>query len=85
MQSINIIKVKGLASNSIVATIKVNKEDLQKDLMALMRDFGLPIASSCSGQGACHKCVVNDCERSCMITTEDFISRYGDLVTITYL
>ena len=85
MQSIRKFKVIGKASKSLVATIKVSADELNKDLLTLLQENNLPIASSCVGQGACHKCVINDCERSCMISAGDFLKCYGDEITVSYL
>jgi len=85
MQSLIKFSVMGLASRSVVATIEVPTEDLDKDLLTILRLKYLPIASSCSGQGACHKCVINDCERSCLISAREFYNRHGNEIYVSYL
>jgi ferredoxin, 2Fe-2S len=38
--------------------IEVEEKDLKKSLMTILQEKGLPVASSCKGEGVCLKCRV---------------------------
>ena len=77
------IKVLGLASQKEF-TLQVSQSDLLKGLMHFLQKKGLPIASSCSGEGICQKCVVNENLLSCQIKVEEFLDKKSK-VEIAYL
>ncbi len=90
------IEVYGKASGKIAAVLKVQKYDLDKNLMDFLREKKLPIASSCAGKMQCKKCIINGFLLSCSVTLKEFlrnssqpIDAQGDsnkfLITIDYL
>jgi uncharacterized 2Fe-2S/4Fe-4S cluster protein (DUF4445 family) len=55
-------------------------------LMDFLRAQGIPVASSCGGDGVCRKCVVNEDVLSCQVTVEQFLSDHpSGVVGISYL
>lgn len=66
------IYIIGLASQKLVKTITTSKHNTE-NLMFYLRDQGIPVASSCLGEGVCGKCVLNDELMSCQITVEAFL------------
>lgn len=81
------IIVKGNSSNS---TLKIIKMDSKQDssLMDFLRSIGIPIASSCYGEGVCKKCLINEDIVSCQLKVKDFIQiseKYNDTISISYL
>jgi len=83
----NSITVFGKASQKIITKIPIPPhfpEDLS--LMDFLRNNAITIASSCSGVGTCHKCLVNTSLISCQISLKIFIEKYPQLtVEISYL
>ena len=78
------ITVLGLASGKTLGSFEVT--DTEEALMFFLMRMGLPIASSCAGDGVCKKCKVNGEVLSCQTTTGAWIREHGDEpVTITYL
>lgn len=75
--------VKGLASQKKII-FSPTDTDLELNLMNYLMKQGLPIASSCSGQGACQRCVVNNELLSCQISVREYLAKFGE-VEITYL
>jgi len=87
-QSITIV---GNASLTTIAILPITSEIYQKyktlSLMKFLIDHGIRIASSCSGEGVCKKCVVNNHLISCQITLEQYLNEKNDdnIITINYL
>lgn len=77
------VKVIGLASKkeNIIAP---SPEELKLTVMDFLLKRGYPIASSCSGEGICKKCVVNEVLVSCQIKLEDFLEQNSE-IKISYL
>jgi Na+-transporting NADH:ubiquinone oxidoreductase subunit NqrF len=78
------ITVKGLASQQEIK-LDVTPEQLELTVLNFLYYHEIPVASSCSGEGICGKCVVNQAILSCQITLEAFIQQYGNVVEISYL
>jgi Na+-transporting NADH:ubiquinone oxidoreductase subunit NqrF len=64
------IIVLGLASQT-TRTLLVKAEDLTKDLLSFLTSHQIPVASSCSGQGICKKCVIQNNILSCKLSVAD--------------
>jgi Na+-transporting NADH:ubiquinone oxidoreductase subunit NqrF len=77
------LTVRGLASNQTYSLI-VKPEEKKLTLMNFLINHNFRIASSCSGEGVCKKCVVNKQIVSCQIKVEDFLKQ-NDSVEIDYL
>ena len=75
------IKVKGGASEKTFE-FEVKEEDGEMDLLCFLRSRSLPVASSCSGVGQCHKCLFNRDQLACQSRVKDF---WGKEITIDYL
>lgn len=79
-----LIVVQGLASGRKLGQWPV--QDPQQKLMAFLREHGIPVASSCDGEGVCRKCVVNGECLSCQTTLAQFLVNHPQgLVEIAYL
>lgn len=87
-QSITIV---GNASLKTIAVLPITSEIYQRyktlSLMNFLIDHGIRIASSCSGEGVCKKCVVNNHLISCQITLEQYLNQQNNdmIITINYL
>lgn len=82
------ITVFGKASNQEVARLVVTSSELDLTLMDFLRAHGIPVASSCYGEGVCRKCVVfvQDKEHlSCLLTVKIFLAQHGAILSISYL
>ena len=80
------ITVKGLASGKIIDTYTFTHAEQDLSIMAFLHKNGIPIASSCLGEGVCRKCVVNQTILSCQISLIDFCkSAVKPEISISYL
>jgi hypothetical protein len=77
------LNIKGLASGQNFQLV-VEPFELSMTLMNFLISHNYRIASSCSGEGVCKKCIVNKTIVSCQIKVEDFL-RDSDTVEIDYL
>jgi len=77
------VKVMGLASNSVVAEFKLQENEMDSDLLTLLRDRGIPIASSCYGDGVCQKCLINGDLMACMTSPRELLTRGSNKVQIS--
>ena len=84
MESVQIIKIKGLASQTI-SELKVTKNDLNLSLLDFLRLKSIPIASSCDGEGVCRKCLVSDEILSCQFKVKEVIESKKIEITVNYL
>ena len=75
------IIVVGKASERVLGEFVVN--DPHEKLMFFLLRHGLPIASSCAGDGVCRKCVVNGDKLSCQLAVGEW--PIGVPVEIGYL
>ena len=81
------IKIYGKASGKLIKTLKIKLNAIQNiSLMDFLRTKGIPIASSCLGEGVCRQCVINNDLLSCQIALKEFcaISPKHD-ISISYL
>lgn len=67
------LKIKGLASGLIVKNITIKEPIEEISLLDFLLIKDIPIASSCQGQGACSKCIVNNNLLSCQISLKNFL------------
>jgi len=79
------IKLLGKASGK-TRILEVSEIDLNKDLLTLLRSLEIPVASSCSGEGICKKCIIQNDWLSCKMTLKEFLTREPDgIIRISYL
>lgn len=64
------VEIYGKASQKIIRTLEVDTTE-ERSLMDFLRDHGVPIASSCYGEGVCRKCIVNSTLLSCQLKIRD--------------
>lgn len=91
--SVKKIEIFGLASNRIIKTLIPSEDGLQiqNSLMTYLQSEGIPIASSCSGDGVCKKCMVTFGQEkqqlSCQITLKEYLNNkdFDKIITINYL
>lgn len=80
----SVIQVQGGASGKTVG--QWNVTDPTDNLMGFLRAHGVPIASSCGGDGVCRKCVVNGDLLSCQLSLGAFLQQYPEgVVEVGYL
>lgn len=79
------IIIYGNASKKVIKTLKLEKELFKCDLLTLLRNNNIPIASSCDGEGICEKCMINKNIISCQINLEEFINKFGNTIDVAYL
>lgn len=77
------IEVHGKASQSLVKKVEYNGEKMS--LLDFLRSHDVPIASSCSGQGVCGKCILSNFVLSCQVQVKDYIDKSGNIVEVDYL
>jgi ferredoxin len=76
------LKVHGLASGTIVAEFPLSEQELDTDLLTLLRSKDIPIASSCLGEGVCRKCLINDDLMACITKSRELLSQGKTVVHI---
>ncbi len=54
-------------------TLAVKTEDLALTVLEFLQKNQFPIASSCSGEGVCKKCIINQDTLSCLVTVSDWL------------
>ena len=77
------VKVLGLASNSVVAEFELQESEWDTDLLSLLRDRGIPIASSCYGDGVCQKCLINEDLMACMTNSRELLTQDSNEIQIS--
>jgi ferredoxin len=78
--------VYGKASQKVIKTIPIDTDDLTTNLMELLLDNGIPVASSCNGEGVCLKCLLTangEKVLSCQIDIADLFKEH-DSVTVIF-
>lgn len=85
------LKVLGKASNKTLLTLELendlNSDQIKSDLMTVLREKGINIASSCYGEGVCKKCIItleNNEELSCQVKVEQLLNK-NTCVEVSYL
>jgi Na+-transporting NADH:ubiquinone oxidoreductase subunit NqrF len=78
--------VFGRASQKVVRTISITSEDLSTNLMELLLDNGIPVASSCNGEGACLKCILTANDEKILSCQIDLATLFldNDSVTVVF-
>ena len=79
------LDIFGLASNKTYKLIKINDEDLEKNLLDFLQNNNIPIASSCSGVQVCKLCITSENVLTCSISVEQYLQKHGNTLSITYL
>lgn len=72
-------------------TLDLNKLNQSQSLMTLLHENGVPIASSCSGEGVCKKCNITlncvgeiiSCQWKLMDLLKD--KNFDKIITVNYL
>lgn len=89
MQTIKELIIFGEASQKIVRTFKITQCELNNTLMNFLLKKGIPVASSCSGEGRCQKCILKwgpdfilSCQKS---LAEIFVKNDQETLKISYL
>ncbi|MFZ4714832.1 MAG: hypothetical protein ACOYL6_14030 [Bacteriovoracaceae bacterium] len=65
-------------------TLTVSDSEQNMTLMDFLISRDIRIASSCSGEGFCKKCMVNEDLISCQITVTKFLD-FNQVVSVGYL
>jgi ferredoxin len=78
--------IYGRASQKEIKTIVLTANDFQLNLMELLLDNGIPVASSCNGDGVCLKCILTvngEKVLSCQCNVSDIFKDH-DSVTVLF-
>ena len=85
----NQLIIQGLASGKKLQTIDVPVKELEISLMDFLLKAGVPVASSCGGEGVCQKCKIMMDQKiilSCQIKMNDlFLESSSHTLTFSYL
>lgn len=82
--SIKNFSINGLASGN-TKLVNIAQTDLETNMLTFLQENDFPIASSCIGRGACHRCAVNRDTLLCQYTVKEFIETFGNRIEISYL
>lgn len=78
-----------MAGQKIIKTLNVEEKDLDRNLMTFLQERGIPVASSCSGDGVCLKCKATINTKillTCQLKLSDlFINQSSCTVAFSYL
>ena len=81
--------IYGEASKKEIKQIEVSYRDFETTLMDMLLKNGIPVASSCGGDGICHKCTVTmnyqkilSCQK---IMREIFLATDEQTLSFSYL
>lgn len=81
--------IYGEASGKVIKQIDVSYRDFESTVMNLLLQNGIPVASSCGGDGICQKCTVTmnyqkilSCQK---IMREIFMAADEQTLTFSYL
>lgn len=81
--------VFGQASQKEIKSIELNSKDLNSNLMELLINNKIPVASSCHGEGVCLKCILTangEKVLSCQADVSDILKEHDSVtVLISYL
>lgn len=78
--------IYGRASQKEIKKIVITQSDLQLNLMELLLANGIPVASSCNGDGVCLKCILTvngEKVLSCQCDVADIFKDH-DSVTVLF-
>ena len=80
------LEIHGSASKTLLRKGIITEEAEKENLMRFIQRQGLPLASSCDGEGLCHLCIVNETMVTCQMTVEELPAEgQTRKVTIGYL
>jgi Na+-transporting NADH:ubiquinone oxidoreductase subunit NqrF len=64
--------------------LAIKTEDLDLTVLAFLQKNQFPIASSCSGEGVCKKCIINQDTLSCKVTVAEWLT-LNKRIEVSYL
>jgi ferredoxin len=64
--------------------LEVTADDLALTVLEFLQKHQFPIASSCSGEGICRKCIINQNILSCMEKVSEWLKR-NKKIEVSYL
>lgn len=79
------LTIKGLASQKVYREIKINQDDMNKNLLLFLRANNVPVASSCIAEGICKKCLDHQGNIICNYKLYEYIDIFGLTITFDYL
>ena len=86
VQGVKSLFIYGSASQKEILKIIVTHQDLKLNLMNFLQDHGVPVASSCNGDGICKKCIVlinGEKILSCQYNLAEIFKDH-DSITVTF-
>jgi ferredoxin len=81
---LSVININGIASGRLYKSVEFDDSKLELSLMDFLHQNDIPIASSCSGEGVCEKCIVNGDILSCQLSLKEFLEKFKE-VQVSYL
>lgn len=84
------LQIFGFASKKILGEFQWNSDEFEKiknkNLLNFLLENNYTIASSCSGEGKCKKCIFNKDQLSCQLQIKTlFLQNNFFLINISYL
>jgi Na+-transporting NADH:ubiquinone oxidoreductase subunit NqrF len=77
--------VFGKASQKVLKSIAVGPEAFSTNLMELLLANGIPVASSCNGDGACMKCILTANGENILSCQINLSELFQDNATVTVI
>lgn len=77
--------VFGRASQKVIMTIPIAPDELSSNLMELLLDNGIPVASSCNGDGVCLKCILTANGEKVLACQTDLADIFKDHDSVTVI
>jgi Na+-transporting NADH:ubiquinone oxidoreductase subunit NqrF len=78
------ISVIGKASGN-TTILDVKPLHMKMTVLDYLTNYEIPVASSCRGNGICHKCKINKNLLACELTVEKYICDIGLTIEIDYI
>ena len=83
------VVIYGEASESEILNLSISLKESTLTLLEFLKQFNIPIASSCLGEGLCKKCVIKingRQELACNITMNQIANEHNNVtISIAYL
>lgn len=82
--SLRTLSIFGVASSK-TSNLTYTAEQDSMNLLSFLQENEVPIASSCKGRAACHRCKINGDNLACEFTVSEFVKKFGNKISIDYL
>ncbi len=82
--SLKTLSIFGVASSK-TTNLSYTAEQDTMNLLIFLQENDIPIASSCKGRAACHRCKLNGDHLACEFTLSEFVEKFDNKLSIDYL